>query len=196
MDGGQIPAHYTDLGAAERAAWDMMVRGANDRRHAFHQMTVATVENGLPELRTVVLRGAERDPGRVRFHTDTRSAKYAALTADPRCAAHFYDHGAKVQVRLRGEAVLHNRDNMTAQIWAGMRDFSKKCYRQPVGPGDTLQSPEDAEADLLSEAAGYENFVVAFINTRAVEWLYLAAAGHRRALIQSAQEPRAVWLAP
>jgi hypothetical protein len=78
-----------------------------------------------------------------------------------------------------------------------MRDMSKECYRQPVGPGSPVDDPDAAHAGgPLSDAQGYDNFVAAVVSIDAVEWLYLAAAGHRRALLCYGDAPAAQWLAP
>jgi len=198
MDATSEPAHYADLAAVDRAAWDMLSRGSHDRRHAFHQATVATVsDEGLPRARTVVLRAADRAARTLRFHTDTRSGKFAELSARPASVLHFYDHGAKVQVRARGSVRLHVGDRLTEELWRQMREMSKECYRQPVAPGTPLAAPADAlRGGLLPDAEGYRHFVAAVVSVTEVEWLYLAAAGHRRALLRYGEAEAAFWLAP
>lgn len=194
MDGPERPKHYFDLREVERTAWDMLSRGALSRKSAFHQATVASVTaDGLPAARTVVLRKADRDAWTLRFHTDTRSRKFTELSQSQACEMLFYDHGAKIQVRARGNARLHHQDETTEAIWGSMRDMSKACYRQPVGPGEVLAAPDGAEGDLLSDAGGYSHFVVVMLAVREIEWLYLAAKGHRRALIE---RDAGRWLAP
>lgn len=198
MDAPAEPAHYFDLAAVERAAWEMLASGAEDRRHPFHQTTVATVcAEGLPRARTVVLRGVDRARRTLRFHTDTRSAKFAELGARPDCVLLFYDHGAKVQVRARGAARLHVGDELTAALWRQMREMSKECYRQPVAPGTPVGEPGGALAGgLLPDEDGYRHFVAAVVSVAEIEWLYLAAAGHRRALLRYGDGEAASWLAP
>ncbi|MEM0907117.1 MAG: pyridoxamine 5'-phosphate oxidase family protein [Pseudomonadota bacterium] len=196
-----VPAHYSDLSAVESTAWALLVRGANARKSAFHQATVATVNAaGLPEARTVVLRAANAPTRSLRFHTDIRSGKVAEFAASPSCVIHFYDHGAKIQLRVRAHAHVHHKDDVTAPIWQQMRDMSKVCYRQPIGPGEPIEDPTIAETSLLGDDEAFANFVVVKLEARAMEWLYLAAAGHRRAEISYAggpQEPPTMrWLAP
>lgn len=77
-------------------------------------MTLATVgDDGLPDVRTVLLRGLEREPGRegLVFYTNYTSAKGRGLALQPACALLFYwgDLGGKSpfggrQVRVRGHA--------------------------------------------------------------------------------------------
>lgn len=197
------PQHYTSLAAAEEAAWAMLLEGAASRRAAFHQAMVATIgRHGAPRARTVVLRAADPARRTVRFHTDQRSGKFAELTHDPRCEVTLYDHDAKVQVRLRGEAGLHSCDATAAGLWDAMRDFSRACYRQPVGPGTALACADGAEGPALADATGMANFVAVAVLVHELEWLYLAAAGHRRAQVcyrgaGEGTEPRSrTWLAP
>ncbi|MEM9220855.1 MAG: pyridoxamine 5'-phosphate oxidase family protein [Pseudomonadota bacterium] len=192
-----IPAHYSSLEAVENAAWEFLALGATSRKSAFHQATVANIGiDGRVSPRTVVLRGADRAARRLRFHTDVRSTKVAALKADPRCAMHFYDHDEKVQVRADGLAIVHHEDERTAHTWEGMRDFSKECYRQPIAPGAVMQAPDEANRSLLCDKDGYGNFVLVEVEISAFEWLYLAAAGHRRALVRYGATVDRDWLAP
>ena len=77
-------------------------------------MTLATVDGrGLPDLRTVLMRGVSREAGRegLVFFTNYESDKGQALAANPECALLFYwgdladstPIGSR-QVRLRGRA--------------------------------------------------------------------------------------------
>jgi hypothetical protein len=102
-----------------------------------------------------------------------------------------------VQVRARGTVRLHNGDDLTAGLWAGMRDMSKECYRQPVAPGTTIADPAEAMAGgLLADEEGYAHFVAAVVSVEEIEWLYLAAKGHRRAVVCYGEAVDARWLAP
>lgn len=77
-------------------------------------MTVAGLgDDGLPDLRTVLMRGVERAPGRegFRFYTNYLSAKGRGLALHPACALLFYwgdlsgrDAFGGRQVRVRGVA--------------------------------------------------------------------------------------------
>lgn len=193
------PAFYDDLDLTLAHAFGLLERGVADRRSAFHQATVATVTaDGLPAVRTVVLRGVDRRAPSIRFHTDRRSRKFAELSQRPAVAVHFYDHGHKVQLRLLGRAVLHAGDATTAALWAGMREMSKACYRQPQPPGLPVAAAAEIDAaQPLGDADGLLNFVAVEVRLETLEWLYLAARGHRRAVFDLASSPpRGTWLAP
>jgi pyridoxamine 5'-phosphate oxidase len=64
-------------------------------------MALSTVDpQGLPDVRMVLLKGADRD-GFV-FYTNTESAKGAELAANPKAAVVFHWKSLRRQVRVRG----------------------------------------------------------------------------------------------
>lgn len=191
------PTFYDDAEASLLHAWAMMTRGVKDRRAAFHTPTVATLgADGQPTLRTMVLRACDKSARRLRFHTDIRSRKRDELRADNRIAVHVYDAKAKLQLRFSGRGQLHNKDSVTAEAWAASQPQSRKCYAQPIGSSHAINAPEIAADDLPPDSA-YENFAVLLITVDELEWLYLAARGHRRIVFQwDGTTWQSQWLAP
>ena len=67
--------------------------------------------------------------------------------------------------------------------------MSRKCYLVSNGPGTETDEPtsglsEDIEKSgftMEQSEEGYKNFTVIQCNIESIEWLYLAAKGHRRA---------------
>ena len=175
----------------------MLARGVKDRRSPFHSPTIATTgPDGRPSLRTVVLRGANRDDARLRFHTDRRSAKFAQLAARAELALHVYDPTRKVQIRIDGAAELATPAEH-ASIWAGMTAPAKACYQVGLPPGTPLSEPAAAGPGALDEEGGYANFCVFDVRIRRLEWLFLSARGHRRAaFVWEADGPTGTWLVP
>ena len=188
-----IPDWYDDLEGFERAAWRSMARGVKDRRSGFHTLTVASVTtSGLPNARTVVLRGCDPDARTLRFHTDARSAKVGELRANANVCALLYDRQSKLQVRVTGRCTLSDAQSAQgSKAWSATRSFSRECYRVSPTPGSRIEAggaygPADA-------SDGHEAFIAAEIVVGSVEVLYLAAAGHRRALFTPG---RREWLVP
>lgn len=177
----------------------MLVRGAADRRHPFHTPQVATVgEDGAPSVRTVVLRGVEPAARRLRFHTDRRSRKARELAAEPRLAIHAYHPAARIQLRLWGTATLHRDDAVAEAAWAATRPFSRACYRLAAAPGSPADDPQAALAvSGDGPEAGREAFLAVTVSVARMEFLHLAASGHRRALYDwSSGALEARWLVP
>ncbi len=188
------PAHADDLDATREAAFALLARGVADRRSPLHTPTLASIgTDGAPRLRTLVLRGFDAALRTLRLHTDRRAEKATEITADPRVALHGYDPGQRVQLRLRGLASLHIDDEVAAAGWAASRNFSRMCYAIQPGPGQPIMAPPPAPTDA---AAGQENFAVIRIVFDEMEWLWLAAEGHRRARFTWGTQPSACWLVP
>jgi hypothetical protein len=202
MDDPFDAAFYDDLDATRAEAWARLVRGAADRRSALHTVQVATGGPEGPRVRTVVLRGADPQARSLRFHTDQRSGKVAALTAEPRVEVCGYDPRAKIQLRLRGLATLHRDDALADAAWAATGAGSRLCYRAPLGPGTALDTPGLADpSDALRHPAdpelGRSAFTAVTVSVAEIEWLYLAARGHRRAVFLWQDGVwRGQWLAP
>lgn len=177
-------------------AFRRLARGVADRRSPFHTPTLATIgADGAPELRTLVLRGFEATTRTLRLHTDARSGKVADLAREPRCALHLYDPVAKLQLRIAGRAAVHGGDAVAEAAWEASRDFSRMCYAIEPAPGSPIADPPPAPRDA---EAGRHVFRVILLRFDRVEWLELAAAGHRRARFvwPGGDVPDASWLVP
>lgn len=202
MTGSDVapPRYYNDLEATLAEAWRMLVRGAADRRAAFHTPVLASLRgDGRPAARTVVLRDLDPDRRRLRFHTDRRSMKFAEIAAEPRVSMHFYDPAAKVQICIDGRAARHAEDALADLSWDRTQPMSRNCYRVSPGPGSPIGDPSQAVSGgtVGDDEAGRENFAAITVAIDTLEWLYLAAQGHRRARFHWAgEELIATWLVP
>lgn len=201
MSEGFDAGYYDDLSETLAEAWRRLGRGAADRRSAFHTVQLATVAADGPRVRTVVLRAAERASRVVRIHTDVRSPKAAEIAADPRVELCGYDAGAKLQLRLRGVARLAADDAAADAAWAGSQVGSRMPYRAPLPPGAALAAPGDADPTPELRAAdsetGRPNFRAVLVTVQRIDWLYLAARGHRRAaFVWHGDDFAGRWLAP
>ena len=70
----------------------------------FNSMALATVDDGRPTVRNVLLRGVD-DEGRFQFFTNRDSRKGVEIAADPHVALLFSWLGIHRQVRVEGIAV-------------------------------------------------------------------------------------------
>ncbi len=194
------PPFYDDLGATLAEAWRLLKRGVADRRSGFHTPALATLgSDGAPSVRTVVLRAADPATRTLRFHTDIRSAKFEEIGAEPRVAMHFYDAGKKIQLRVSGLASRHRSDRLAGLAWDATRPFSRLCYQAELAPGEVVVRPPVSRMDANAEvtALARDNFAAVSVAIREIEWLYLAAQGHRRARFAwQADQLQADWLAP
>ncbi|MCS6891195.1 MAG: pyridoxamine 5'-phosphate oxidase family protein [Rhodovarius sp.] len=187
------PAFADDLAATLREAFALLARGVADRHSPFHTPTLATIgRDGAPRARTLVLRGFDPAARQLRLHSDARSAKLAEALADPRAALHVYDPRAQVQLRLEGRLSIHREDALADAAWAASRPSSRMCYAIEAAPGTPVASPPPAPRD---PDAGRPHFAVLMLRFHRLEWLWLDAAGHRRALF-TFDPDSATWLVP
>lgn len=176
----------TDL---EKDCWIRLVNGAVKGRDPFHLPAVANFSDGEISLRTVVLRKALPEERELRFHTDIRSPKWEALQSNPAISALFYDAASRIQLRVKGNAVLYFNDAVTTAAWEKTNLSSRRCYLTPFTPSDLSDMPtsglpphiEQEEFTLEESEVGKENFGVVGIKVSSIDWVWLNHAGHRRA---------------
>ncbi len=194
-----VPAFYNDLALTETEAWALLARGAVDRKSPYHLMQLAslaqdTLGDAEPRLRTVVLRGVARAERRLRFHTDVRSPKVAELAACPRVQALFYDPGHKIQLRLKATAAPAS-ETVRAEAWEKTGRLGRVCYAVTAAPSAPQPGPAAAFADEADPAV----FQPMILTVTALDWLYLAGDGHRRAAFTygpAGDLTAASWLVP
>lgn len=195
----ELPAFYNDLEASLDETWHLLERSLVDRDAPFRTPTLASIgQDGEPVSRTLVLRAASRADAVLQCHTDIRSEKINEIRREPRVSLHFHDPRARVQLRVGGLAAVHSGDDVALDAWTGSHLPSRAMYRIQPGPGAPLSHPDEAViADALHPRDGFENFAAVRVAIRRMEWLYLGARGHRRALFDF-QTGEAVgrWLAP
>lgn len=192
-----IPDYYNDLDGSLAVAWGLIRDGATDRRHPLHTPTIGYVDaDGMPSVCTVVLRDADPETRALRFNTDRRARKADRFDGAGALAVGLYDPGAKVQLRLSCDAVLHTDDAVADAAWAASARSSRECYRQSQHSAHPLDDPEIL-GTWEDDFDGRENFATVTATVRTMEWLYLSAAGHRRALYDwTGDGLSAGWIAP
>ncbi len=184
-----FPDHHNDLVATLKFAWQMLGRGVQDRRSAFHTPVLATQGADGPQARVLVLRAADVALRSLTFHTDIRSAKLPELATDNRVAVTFYDAARKVQLRLNGVASVEANNTISHQRFAAARPSSLRCFLGAppgaVSPVPTSGLPaqlEGREPELHELTVAEPNFAVLQVAVQRMEWLHLHTRGQRRAL--------------
>lgn len=179
-----------DLDTLFAQVWARLVRGVGDRHAPARHPTLATVSSaGGPEARTVVLRAADPGTGTLEIHTDRRSAKVAALQADPRAALHVWDASAHLQTRIEATVTILT-GAAVAQIWARVPDPSRQAYGGLPAPGLPVTDP--AAHQRRSDPA---DFAVLRCTVQVIEALHLGPQ-HRRARFSRDAGWAGQWRAP
>jgi 3-hydroxyisobutyrate dehydrogenase len=193
---------FETLDEVQRDLTQRLVRAAKDRRSPMHVPAVVTSD---VDARGMVLREFSPAAWTLRFHTDTRAPKVAAIEADPRMAVLFYDKGAKIQIRVRGTGSVLRDAPVTEAAWANGSNFARRCYLGD-GPGapsdaptsglpDELEGVEPSDEQLVPAR---DNFAVLLVELAELDWLYLAHTGHVRARFERGGDGnwQGRWVAP
>jgi len=171
-------------------AWTRIIRGVHDKRSPARHLTIATVApDGRPELRTVVLRAAERSAATLEMHTDTASPKVTALRANPRAEIHVWDAGQHLQMRLSGRVEVLTGAKV-ADRWARIPRAARQSYGSCPPPGAQIDGPfkYDTPGDPDRFAA-----LVCYLNR--IDLLRLDTP-HHRAVYQAEDGWAGHWVAP
>jgi pyridoxamine 5'-phosphate oxidase len=190
--------------AVTKNIWDHLEAGARQGIHPWHLVGLATVENGLPRNRTVVLRAINQHERWLCCHADVRSPKVAQIASQPEVAWLFYDPFERVQLRVTGKATLHASDAFADERWAASSLDSRRCYLAPYPQGQILPGPQvNLPDDLLNgpptldrSEAGRPNFCAIKGSIERFDWYDLNSAGHLRLEVTWPDGlPRFNWLA-
>ena len=197
------PAYYEDFIEIKKKIWLMLDDAVKNRASQFRIPTFICGNNNNTDGRIVVLRKSDQSNNLVQFHSDIRSDKIEILKKNPNASMLFYDKDEKIQVRLKVNCVINHKNEITKTSWDKTQHISRKCYLVEKGPGTESDvptsglKPELDNFDYTKEQseAGYKNFTVIQCNIKSIEWLYLAAKGHRRARFDL-ENSKDSWLVP
>ena len=200
-----LPAYYDDLDQINFKIWQMITDGVVNRHSSFHVPVMINSSENNNNGRIVVLRNANSDQHTIRFHSDIRSPKVNNLKKNSKVFFIFYDKEEKIQLRVSGDAIINYKNNITKASWEKTAHMSRKCYLAAHAPGTVSEKPTSGVSDkvenlkytLEESESGYENFCVIETKIDSIEWLYLAAKGHRRAKFEySKNSIKKNWLTP
>ena len=197
------PAYYEDFSEIKKKIWLMLDDAITNRGSQFRIPVFICGDQKDFDGRIVVLRKSDQKNNLVQFHSDIRSDKIGKLKKNAKAAMLFYDKEEKIQVRLKVECAVNHDNEITKESWSKTQHISRKCYLVHNGPGTVSDNPtsglkpEIDNFDFTKEQSeeGYKNFTVIQCKIKSIEWLYLAAKGHRRAKFDI-EKNKDSWLVP
>lgn len=195
-----------DLANIETDCWQRMFNGTGQGTHPFRTAVVGNADADKVHMRTVVVRKVNTIRKHVSFYTDTRSVKWKQLQHQPGCSLLFYDPNEQIQIRLSGNASLHQLDELADKAWSETGITNRRNYLSDSAPStsspvatDGLDAIKEIESLSLAETEkGCKNFGVVVIAVDWMEWLWLNREGHRRAIFNYTTDGSftASWLIP
>ena len=197
------PAYYEDLKEIKKKIWSMLDDAVTNRSSQFRIPVFICGNQKDFDGRIVVLRKSDHSNNLVQFHSDIRSDKIPKLKNNKNASMLFYDKEEKIQVRLKVECTINHSNEITKESWSKTGHISRKCYLVDNGPGTESPTPtsglkpelDNFEFTMEQSEEGYKNFTVIQCKIKTIEWLYLAAKGHRRARFE-VDNNKEYWLVP
>ena len=197
------PAYYENLKEIQNKYWSMLDDAVTNRGSPFRIPVFMCAHQDEIDGRIVVLRKSDRTNNLLQFHTDLRSPKVDILKKNNKASLLFYDKDEKIQLRVKVECEINNQNSTTEESWKKTQHISRRCYLTDSPPGTSSENPtsgmisklEDFDYTMEQSEEGYKNFTVIKCMIKSIEWLYLAAKGHRRAKFDL-ENKKESWLVP
>jgi len=197
------PAYYEDFKEIKKKIWSMLDDAVSNRSSQFRIPVFVCGDQKDFDGRIVVLRKSDQSDNLLQFHSDIRSDKITKLKNNKNASMLFYDKEEKIQVRLKVECTVNHNNEITKESWSKTGHISRKCYLVDDGPGTKSPTPtsglkpelDNFEFTMEQSEEGYKNFTVIQCKIKSIEWLYLAAKGHRRAKFDL-ENNKETWLVP
>ncbi len=197
------PAYYENFKEIKKKIWSMLDDAVTNRSSTFRIPVFVCGDQKDFDGRIVVLRKSDQSNNLLQFHSDIRSDKIEKLKNNKNASMLFYDKEEKIQVRLKVECIVNHNNEITKESWSKTGHISRKCYLVDNGPGTVSSTPtsglkpelDNFEFTMEQSEEGYKNFTVIQCKIKSIEWLYLAAKGHRRAKFDL-ETNKDTWLVP
>ena len=199
------PDYYNDLEKVYTKIWELLESGLKRRDVPFHIPTFICGDKKKFDGRIVVLRGIDKEEKKIWFHSDIRSNKIKILKSNSKSNLLFYDKSEKIQLRITGQAKINHLNDITKKSWKKTVHMSRQCYLGDKAPGISVSEPtsglttdvDNLKYTIEESEIGYKNFCVIETYIKSIEWLYLAAKGHRRAYFNlNKKQLEKKWLIP
>ena len=198
------PAYYENFAEIEKKIWSLLDDAVTNRTSPFRVPVFICGSQNDFDGRIVVLRKSDQSNKLLQFHSDIRSDKIKILKGNSNASMLFYDKEEKIQVRAKIKCTINHENEVTKQSWIKTGHMSRKCYLVDSGPGTESSTPtsglkpelDNFEFTIEQSEEGYKNFTVIQCEIKTLEWLYLAAKGHRRARFEFSDYMKEYWLIP
>jgi len=199
------PDYYNNIDKVYLKIWDLLKLGLQNRSLPFHIPVFICGDKDKSDGRIVVLRGVDEKEKKIWFHSDIRSKKIKILKSNPEGCLLFYDKSEKIQLRVCGKTKINFQNHITEKSWKKTVHMSRQCYLGNKAPGSTANIPtsglsediDNLKYTVEESEIGYKNFCVIETYIKSIEWLYLAAKGHRRAYFNlNKKKLEKKWLIP
>lgn len=168
-----------ELEQIRKQIWAQLEMAPSDRGHAWRTPVLATVGGTVgADARVVVLREVDPINAELIFFTDARSPKAAQMAAHPAGSLVMWSPVLSWQLRLVVRLQIETSGLAVSSRWAKLQMTpAAQDYLAPRAPGAVLTGAPERETRA--------HFAVVTAQVRAMDWLALDPAGHRRAVFDA-----------
>ena len=195
---------FTNLNDVFKTAWNLIYRAAISRNDPMRTPVLATVAEGHPHQRTIVLREVDTTANLLYFFSDLRAPKVTQLQQECLCNLIFWDPRKKVQIELRANGRVLHQTPPNKKFWDRINVGGRTSYATIHPPGTKITQnqpylPEYWKLDMnIQETTpAYEHFAVLELEAYELDVLHLHQEGHQRCLFKKVGHNWEMdWLVP
>ncbi len=187
-----MDSRLQQLGEIEQAIWSELESCVESRPrdlapHEWRIAVLATVDDGQPDARSIVLREVEARERQLVFYTDARSPKVRQIEVAPQGTLIFWSPTLGWQLRMQVLLAVQTSGLAVSSRWARLQTTAGAAdYLSARAPGSPLDAP-------LADLGTRSHFAMITALVESLDWLELREEGHRRALFGTGG-PK--WLQP
>ena len=167
------------------------------RTGELRNIQLATVSpEGLPGVRTAVLRAFDRASTTAEIHTDARADKARDIAHTRNVSFVAWSGDDHLQLRFDGVARLHRDDDVTRDRWDKLPEKGRDTFGLLAEPGTPIADPDDQSH--LPPDEQYRQFSVILVALTSVDVLRLAPEGGQTRALGRFTAPlvEAKWIGP
>ncbi len=169
--------------------WTRLEAGAGGAPERW--VSLATVNtSGGAEVRTLMMRDADRASGTVAMHTDLHSDKIAEIRANPMASVLIWNEDTQIQIRLRVRIEIASGEEVRA-AWDKVPEASRGNYGTVPSPGTPITGPE-----AYSRQPDIARFAILTAHIVEIDAVNLGTDPHRRAVFAATDDWAGDWRAP
>lgn len=196
---------FTSLDKVLKTAWNLIYRAAVSRNDPMRTPVLATIADGHPHQRTIVLRKVDTNVHLLYFFSDMRAPKVMHLQQNPNCNLVFWDPRKKVQVEVQAKGKVFHQTTLNQEFWNQINIGGRTSYAALQAPGTPIKKNQaylpdnwSKEMDIQDTQFAFEHFAVLVLNVQQLDVLHLHEAGHQRCLFTKTAEKswEMNWLVP
>lgn len=156
------------------------IKAKTKKNHPYRYFVLGTANTeGLPELRTVVLRDFNAEKMQFVVYTDARTAKLKSLARNPKAELLFYNGPRLTQIRVRAELISAEAD---PELFKKQHEGAQKDYTTSLPPGTIIKGID--QVNYTTE----NHFQKLIFQASAVEYLKLKRPNHIRMLFEKTEK--------